>query len=96
MHNYSRDYVPGDLIMLGPSDIVHTYDTVTCDAGPPEPTRFGLAVEDNVTAIVVGIKEDPDYGGEIELLVGLQRAHMTYPAGHRPELRILTIGDKEC
>ena len=82
--------------MLGPSDIVHTYDTVTCDAGPPEPTRFGLAVEDNVTAIVVGIKEDPDYGGEIELLVGLQRAHMTYPAGHRPELRILTIGDKEC
>ena len=96
MSDYTRNYSPGDLVMLGPSDVVHTYNNLDCDAGPASPIRFGLAVEDNVTAIVVGIKEDPEYGGEIELLIGLQQAHMTYLVGHRPELKVLTIEDTEC
>ena len=84
-------YEVGDLICLNPSNILHTYDLVDCDSGPAHPHRFGLAVDDGVTAIILDIKEDPNYGGEIVLLIGLQKAYMTFQPGQKPDLRKITI-----
>ena len=87
---YTNKYDIGDLVCLNAGHVVYCYDGVNCDAGPANPTRFGLAVNDFVPAIVLDIKEDPEYGGEILLLIGLQRAYMNYDPGEKPELRKLS------
>ena len=84
-------YIKGDLVCLSPENVVHMWHEPDCSEGPAQPTRFGLAVDDRVTAIVLDIKEDPEYGGEVVLLIGLQRAYMTYPTGQRPQLRKITM-----
>ena len=90
---YSTDYKVGDLVHLSPADVVHTWTGENCDAGPVESTRFGLAVEDQVTALIIEIKEEPDVYGEITLLVGLQKCYMTYNGSfNRPELKVINEG----
>jgi len=69
---------------------VHTFSEVDCEAGPAEYNRFGLVVEDNVVALIIDAKEDPEYGGELVFLVGNQRCYMTYqPPGNLPYLNVI-------
>ena len=84
-------YRKGDLVCLSPANVVHIWNDPDVSACEAQPERFGLAVDDHVTAIVLEIKEDVEYGGEVVLLIGLQRAYMTYPAGQRPYLRKITM-----
>ena len=84
------NYTVGDLIKFTPADVVYTFSEVDCESGPPEPNRFGLVVEDNVLALLIETKEDPDYGGQLMFLVGNQKCYMTYhPPGNKPYLNVI-------
>ncbi len=87
---HTLEYSVGDLVCLNAGHVVHCYDDVNCDSGPANPTRFGLTVNDYVPAIILDMKEDPEFGGEILLLVGLQRVYMNYQPGQKPELKKLS------
>jgi len=93
---YTNNYDIGDLIKLSPADVVFTFCENDCEAGPSEYSRFGLAVEDNVVALLIDKKEAVEYGGELVFLVGNSRCYMTYEAaGRQPYLNVITISDKE-
>ena len=92
---YTCDYQIGDLVMLSPADVVQTINSNDCASGPPQ-TTLGLAVDDGVTALILEIKETPEFWGhgEITLLVGKLQCYMNYNGPDcRPKLRIL--GKKE-
>jgi hypothetical protein len=93
---YSVNYNIGDLVLLSPSEVIYTNTTHNCESGPAESLRFGLAVDDGVTALILDINEEPNVFGEIMFLVGLQKCYMSYHAEGRPELKIIgKIGEKQ-
>ena len=61
---HTLEYSVGDLVCLNAGHVVHCYDDVNCDSGPANPTRFGLTVNDYVPAIILDMKEDPEFVSE--------------------------------